>query len=422
MPEPRKIGLRRVAVFQHLAIDAGNGGEDRRAGLFDEKGPDRRVARPGVERPRSAAGERIEDADAKRVSPVDVAGVEQDVVLAQPKPVRRHRPAPENRAVGVQDAFRLGRRAGGEDEIRGIVRPGRGIIDRLTMGGEPPGLLAIEDPKMSEKRALLRISVAEENRRGAQILRQRQRLRRGQEEGGRLGDAADRRRREEGEREIDVVRRADHDPVALGESAGDEPAREPARHQIQFAVAPRTESVRPVGEDQRGLFGTERRLSPKAMPCEVERVRRGRIHGGSSSARGRRTVSACRRRRPTMTPICPFGDRRFKISRIPLCYYDSIPGRATSESDLALAFGRGFENCVLADPPFEYLHKPLGNSACLRPMRRLRFSNGLGSATRIRRPGGASRPCKRGTDLLANANGHGAAGRKRVSKHCTARG
>ena len=138
------------------------------------------------------------------------------------------------------------------------------------MGGEPPGLLAIEDPKMSEKRALLRVSVAEENRRRARILRQRQRLRRGQEEGGRLGDAADRRRREEGEREIDVVRRADHDPVALRESAGDEPAREPARHQIQFAIAPRTESVRPVGEDQRGLFGTARRLSPKAMPCEIE--------------------------------------------------------------------------------------------------------------------------------------------------------
>ena len=234
-----------IAVFHDLPVDARHGGEDRGARPLDEGGPDRSVARAGVERAGRPARERIEHADAERIGPVDVAGVENDVVLAQAQPVGRHRPAADHDPVGVQHALRFGGRAGGEDEISGVVRRRLGVIRRRGLSGEPERLPPIEDPEMGKERPLLRIGVAEKDRRRAGVRRQRQRLFGGQHRRSRLGDAADARDGEKGEEEIDVVGGADHHPVALPEAALDQPAGEAPDHPVELGVGPGAERIRP---------------------------------------------------------------------------------------------------------------------------------------------------------------------------------
>ena len=107
-----------------------------RARPFDEGRPNRRIARAGVERARRPAREGIEHADPERVGPVDVAGMEHDVVLAEPEPVRGHRPAADHDPMRVQHALGLGCRARSEDEIGRIVRRGRRVVGGLGFGGE----------------------------------------------------------------------------------------------------------------------------------------------------------------------------------------------------------------------------------------------------------------------------------------------
>ena len=114
----------------------------------------------------------------------------------------------------VQDALGLRRRAGGEDEIGGIVRRRRRVVGRRGLGGEFSRLPPIQNLQMGKERALMLVGVADKDRRRPRIDGERQRLLHGQHEGSGLGDAADRRRREEGEHEIDVVGGADDDAVA----------------------------------------------------------------------------------------------------------------------------------------------------------------------------------------------------------------
>ena len=112
--------------------------------------PDARFALPGVDRAGRPAGEGVEHPDAEGVGPVDIAGVEHDVVLGEPEPVGRHRPAADHHPMRVQHALGLGGRARGEDEIGRIVGRRAGVVGGRRFGGEPPGLQPIENPKMGE--------------------------------------------------------------------------------------------------------------------------------------------------------------------------------------------------------------------------------------------------------------------------------
>ena len=172
--------------------------------------------------------------------------------------------------MGVQHALGLGGRAGGEEEIGGVVRRRLSVIGGRGFGGEPERLPPVEDPKVGEERALLRVGVAEKDRPRAGVGGQCQRLFRGQHQRGRLRHAADRGRREKRQHEIDVVCGADQHAVALLEAAFDEPAGEAAGHPVEFGVGPRAERVGTVGDDERGLSSAPGRLPAEAMPGQIE--------------------------------------------------------------------------------------------------------------------------------------------------------
>ncbi len=182
--------------------------------------------------------------------------------------------------MGMQYALWLSGRTRSKDEISRIVGRGRRVVGGSAFGSEPPRLTRIEHAKMRKTLALFLGRVSKKDPRGARILGQRQRLLRGQERRRRLRDAADGDCRKEGQDEIDVVLRPDHNAVALLEAAFDQPAGELANHQIEVAIGPRTKRARPVAEDQRRLGAALGRLPAEAMLGQVEGVRRGAGHNG----------------------------------------------------------------------------------------------------------------------------------------------
>jgi hypothetical protein len=112
--------------------------------------------------------------------------VEDNVVLPESQPVAMHGPPAQNDPMGVQDALGLRRRAGGVNEIGGIVGRRRRIIGRFAFGGEPARLRRIEHETMREEPELLVAGPIEDDRRGPRILRKRQALLEGQEPRRRL--------------------------------------------------------------------------------------------------------------------------------------------------------------------------------------------------------------------------------------------
>ena len=124
--ERRHVAPRRLRLLDDLAVDRRHADEDRRRVRGDEARPERGVARSLVHDRRVAAVERVHEAGAEHVGPVELARVEDPVACgAEVEPVAGRRLAAEQRPVGVQDALRIAARAGGVDEVGGVLGPRR---------------------------------------------------------------------------------------------------------------------------------------------------------------------------------------------------------------------------------------------------------------------------------------------------------
>ena len=103
----RLAALRR-AIFEDLPEDAWHGGEDRRAIRFDETRPCGRIWMAVVEHRAGPGRQRIDDADSKRIGPIDGAGVQHHVAGAEPRPMLPHRPPAPSGAMRMQYALSAG--------------------------------------------------------------------------------------------------------------------------------------------------------------------------------------------------------------------------------------------------------------------------------------------------------------------------
>ena len=99
--------------------------------LGDQTRPDGGIGHAFVHDGRVAAVQRVREASAEHVGPVELAGVEDAVAVGlEVEPVLRRGLATEERAVGVQHALRVAARPGGIDEVGGILgSSGMGGLD-----------------------------------------------------------------------------------------------------------------------------------------------------------------------------------------------------------------------------------------------------------------------------------------------------
>ncbi len=135
------VGARERGFLQYLSVDGRHADEDRRAVLRDEARPRRGVVLPLVGDHRLAAVERIHERRAQHVGPVELARMDDAVDfpgavaaalrvrrpgILEIEPVRRRGRAPDERAVAVEDPFRVTGGPRGVDEVGGIVDRGIG--------------------------------------------------------------------------------------------------------------------------------------------------------------------------------------------------------------------------------------------------------------------------------------------------------
>src|SRR5207302_9209633 len=101
--------------------------EDGGAVPGDEARPERSVGRALVHDHGVATVERIHEARAEHVGPVELARMDDAIAFGtEVEPVARRGLAAEQRPVGVQDTLRIAARPGGVDEVGGIFRA-RGV-------------------------------------------------------------------------------------------------------------------------------------------------------------------------------------------------------------------------------------------------------------------------------------------------------
>ena len=271
----------------------GHADEDRGIVPRDEPRPERGVARPLVHDRGVAAIERVHQASAEHVGPVEPARVEDAVALgAEVEPVGGRRLAAEERAVRVQDALRVAGRAGGVDEVGGVlgarrlgVRPARDPGERGVERENPEARRAhlarpheehvrqeVEALEGAPERAPARLVGDHGGRAG--IARQvedllgRQQHRGGHRDGGPL------HRPQEDDRVLEAVGQSDEDARAAPDADLAEALREAARRRRQLGEGRLPHARGIVIDDHRRSLGDRRaQVRVGARDGDVEALR-----------------------------------------------------------------------------------------------------------------------------------------------------
>src|SRR5439155_13357345 len=111
VPEGRPVVVSETRLLGDLPVDGRHADEGRRGVAGDEPGPDRRVAPALVHDRGVAAVERVHEAGAEDVGPVELARVEHAVAFgAEVEPVGRGGLPAEERAMRMEDALRIAAR------------------------------------------------------------------------------------------------------------------------------------------------------------------------------------------------------------------------------------------------------------------------------------------------------------------------
>ena len=177
----------------------------------------------------------------------------------------------------VQHALGPAGRAGGVNEIGGIVRAGVGIVRRFAL--EHP--LQIGAAQHMETGGVMRLALergAEQQRGGAAILAQKIRLLEGELRRGQQRHMARRDGGEIGQRGVGLVAHADHHARARRQAERGEAGGEAAHLVVEFAMRP-AQNVVVADNGQRGLFGLNARVLGEAIAREIEPRGDGFSHG-----------------------------------------------------------------------------------------------------------------------------------------------
>ena len=294
MAQARELGRGEGAVFQHLAIERGHGREERGAGGLDELRPDLDIPGPDVEHGGGAIGPGIGQPDPQGVAPVEGAGMEHDIGRSHGRPALIHGPPAPGAALGMEHPLGLPAGAGGVDEKTGVLGGGVGI------GGQRCGRLEGRD-----RRGVQYSNTPGARGRRRQPARQRHGGRAGiRQQEIRLGRCElrrDRQRHDAGgngaEEEQGVVAgigQADHQPLARRQPQSEQPAGDPARRQIEGAIAPLLRGLQRrlgIGDDEESGFLRRPRGRPaEAIACQVESGRRRLAGVAKGNLGGRHSI------------------------------------------------------------------------------------------------------------------------------------
>ena len=195
-----------------------------------------------------------------------------------PSPVqcsRIGRPAPSG-AMRMQHAFRPARRAGGVNEISGIVGGGVDIVRDGRALGEPRQIGAAQDVEVSAMRLVLE-GCAQRQRGRAAVARHELGFLESELRGREQRHIAGGDRREIGERRICFVAHADHHARARRKAERLQTGGETPHFQIEFSVGPALRAGVADDGERRGV-GPQPRIFGEAIAREIEARRNGVVH------------------------------------------------------------------------------------------------------------------------------------------------